>query len=260
MSQSGPPKSSSAIPPDPHHAVRFVGREAERAVLHDALEAALAGHGNLVLFTGEPGIGKTRICEEFELEARARKVPVAWGKCWGGGGARPYWPWMEVLRFCARAQSAAELRAAAGEAAGLVAALVPELARPGDVDVRRQLPLNERDEQSDQFALFLGVTDILRAFATRTPLVVVIDDLHAADADSALLTQFVARNLRTIPMLLLVTYRDTHGGQASRLADCIAELSREGRNLALQPFNRVQIGKFLELMGHPANDGVVEEL
>ena len=188
---------------------RFVGRESERVVLLAALDAAVAGLGNLVLLSGEPGIGKTRTCEELDNVARLRGIPVAWGRCWEGGGASPYWPWIQILRFCARYKGSEELVATAGEAASLLASLVPEVFGGEDRSYRRQLSvLDRRDNVSERFALFVGIADLLRNFASKSPLVIVIDDLHAADTDSVLLTQFIARELRQMSILLLVTYRD----------------------------------------------------
>jgi transcriptional regulator with AAA-type ATPase domain len=60
----------------------FIGRDAELAVLDGALEAALAGIGQLVLIGGEPGIGKSRLAEELAHHARARGALVCVGRCW----------------------------------------------------------------------------------------------------------------------------------------------------------------------------------
>ena len=71
----------------------FVGRRQELALLRAALATASAGHGRLVLVTGEPGIGKTRLTEEFVRLAGAEGVTTRWGRCWGGAGAPAFWPW-----------------------------------------------------------------------------------------------------------------------------------------------------------------------
>ena len=61
-------------------AVLMVGRDRELARVTRLLEDALAGHGRLVLCTGEAGIGKTRLAEELTAAATARGVPVAWAR------------------------------------------------------------------------------------------------------------------------------------------------------------------------------------
>ena len=76
----------------------FVGRVQELADLASALEEAASGRGSLVLLTGEPGIGKTRLMSEFARVAGQHGVRVVTGRCWEEGGAPPYWPWMQVVR------------------------------------------------------------------------------------------------------------------------------------------------------------------
>src|SRR4051794_18382762 len=76
----------------------FVGRRAEIAEFDAALDSAFAGHCRLLLISGEPGIGKTRLAAEFTSAARARGAIVCWGRCWEAGGAPSYWPWVEIIR------------------------------------------------------------------------------------------------------------------------------------------------------------------
>ena len=79
-------------------ATEYIGRHEELVELRDHLTDAVGGHGSLVLLGGEPGIGKTRTCEEIAEEARRLALIVAWGRCWEGRGASPFWPWVQVLR------------------------------------------------------------------------------------------------------------------------------------------------------------------
>src|SRR5260221_9904609 len=76
----------------------FVGRERELGELRRALDDADCGRGRLFLISGEPGIGKTRLAEEIATDAASRGMRVAWGRCWEGGGAPAYWPWIRILR------------------------------------------------------------------------------------------------------------------------------------------------------------------
>src|SRR5919108_1975894 len=70
----------------------FVGRTGELGELRGALEEAQEGLGQLVLLSGEPGIGKTRLMQEAAREAGERGWRVAAGRRWGGGGAPADWP------------------------------------------------------------------------------------------------------------------------------------------------------------------------
>src|SRR6476646_9538444 len=77
---------------------RFVGRKRELAEIRAAIDDARAGRGRLVLLTGEPGIGKTRLADEATNLATAKGMRVRWGRCWEGGGAPAHWPWIQVIR------------------------------------------------------------------------------------------------------------------------------------------------------------------
>ncbi|MGH7778552.1 MAG: ATP-binding protein [Candidatus Binataceae bacterium] len=247
--------------PSPPLSAHFVGREAELVRMLAGLEAAAAGRGNLVLLSGEPGIGKTRICEELDNLARARGVPVTWGRCWEGGGAQPYWPWIQVLRFCARYRAPAELTANAGDAARLLSNLMPDLFGEYRGERGQLRVMQAGDELSERFALFVAISDVLRNFAAKMPLVVVLDDLHSADVDSLMLTQFIARDLRRLSILMLVTYRDTQVRMNTEVGDLIETLTREGQNFALRGLSAAQIHEYVELStGKTPSEQLVREL
>src|SRR5216683_6421864 len=76
----------------------FVGRERELSELVSACESGVDSDAHLFLIHGEPGIGKTRLADELALRAKARGIQVLWGRCWEGGGAPAYWPWIQVIR------------------------------------------------------------------------------------------------------------------------------------------------------------------
>src|SRR2546430_15438646 len=93
----------SAMPP-PHQRTEsvFVGRQYELEELRAGLEDAVGGRGRSFLVGGEAGIGKTRLVEELAREAAEWGHLVLWGRWWGGEGAPPYWPWVQVVRACLR--------------------------------------------------------------------------------------------------------------------------------------------------------------
>ena len=77
---------------------RLVGREAQLALIGSHLAAMDQSRGTLLLFSGEPGIGKTRLAEEIVALARAGGAGTAWTTAWQGEGAPPLWPWVQILR------------------------------------------------------------------------------------------------------------------------------------------------------------------
>src|SRR5256885_8551618 len=95
--------------------------------LRAGLEEAFSSRGRLMLIAGEPGIGKTRLAEELCAVGEARGARVAWGRCWEGGGAPAYWPWVQILRAYMRQVDTATLTAQVGSSASEITRLVPEL-------------------------------------------------------------------------------------------------------------------------------------
>src|SRR5262249_28557792 len=101
----------------------FVGRVAERDALAAHVAVAQQGRGRVMLVSGEPGVGKTRLVEE----AVARVAPgrVLWGRCHEIEGAPAFWPWIQVLRAYVRVTPGDRLRAELGDDAAELARLVP---------------------------------------------------------------------------------------------------------------------------------------
>src|SRR5450631_2629560 len=105
----------------------IIGRVRELDVFRAAFDRMLAGRRQLVLISGEPGIGKTRCAEALADVAEDQGALVLWGRCSEEAGAPPYWPWVQVLRAYLDASSLDEVRLTMGTAANDIAALVPEL-------------------------------------------------------------------------------------------------------------------------------------
>jgi tetratricopeptide (TPR) repeat protein len=215
---------------------RFVGRDAELATLAGALADAVAGRGGgLVLVSGEPGIGKTTLATTFAAQARGQGAQVAWGGAWEEGGAPPYWPWVQVLRSLERDVGAAALAEAAGPGAGLLAQLVPSLGTP---------PGASADGAGARVALFDAVTAALDRAARAAPLVVLLDDLHAAGRASALLLRF-AFEARLARVLLIALYRDVEARLDDELSEVVGALEASATLITLGGLSREEIGILL---------------
>ena len=78
----------------------LVGRERELQGLTQQLDAAIGGHGHLVLINGEVGIGKTTLVEAISLDAEAGGMNVFWGRAYDLTVTPPYGPWLEIMRQC----------------------------------------------------------------------------------------------------------------------------------------------------------------
>jgi DNA-binding SARP family transcriptional activator/tetratricopeptide (TPR) repeat protein len=239
-----PREASTPQPPDEARAV-FVGREGEIAELEAALDAALTGRGRLLLLVGEPGIGKTRLAEELVRQARARGARVLVGRCWEAGGAPAYWPWVQSLRAYVEETEPEALRAQLGAGAASLAQIVPEL-RERLPDLPEPAPLAA---ESARFRLFDATARFLRAAAAGAPLVLVLDDLHAADEASLLLLRFVAGELAGARLLVLGTYRNVDPTVRDPLATTLAELAREQvtQRLELAGLTPADVARYVEL-------------
>ncbi len=166
----------------PRAAPALVGRDSELGELLAGLDEVVSGSGRLFLLAGDPGIGKSRLAREAAARARDRGIKVAWGRCWEAGGAPAYWPWVQSLRACVRGAGSEELRSQLGSGAPLVAQIVAEVAEILP-DVRPPPPTGA---EADRFRLFDAVATFLRNAGAVQPLMLVLDDLHAADAPSIL--------------------------------------------------------------------------
>jgi DNA-binding winged helix-turn-helix (wHTH) protein/tetratricopeptide (TPR) repeat protein len=222
----------------------FVGRSAAMQSLRAGLEAALAGSGRLLLLVGEPGIGKTRTTDEFAAEARQRGAAVHTARCHEGTGAPAFWPWIRLLRACVEGADPSAVAADMGAGAAEIVDLAPELReRLGEVP---RAPALE-DEQA-RFRLFDSVTQFLRRAAARSPLVLVIDDLHWADEASLHLLRFLAGEVASSQLLLIAAYRDVEVHRGNPLAAVLGSLAREPacERIALRGLERPDVSRLVE--------------
>ena len=222
----------------------LLGRARELAQLDAALAAARGGEGGLLLVTGEPGIGKTRLARAVGERAAADGARVAWARGWDGGGAPAYWPWLQVVRTLVRAQAEDELRAALGSGARWVAQVAPEV---GDrLELAETPPDAGLDPEQARFALFDAVTVFLRRVAELRPLVLLLDDLHTADQSSLLLLAFLAREIGDAPVLVVSTHHDAGPRRPAEAEALFGELTRFGRRLELAGLGDGDVRRLIE--------------
>src|SRR6185436_16722222 len=216
------------------------GRARELLALHAALRSAESGKGALVLLVGEPGIGKTRLANEFANEAGERGARVTWGRAWEVGGAPAYWPWIEAMRPLAALTGLASDTERARIAP--LAHLLPELEGC-------EAPKPAADPAQDRFRLFESVSTFLTLVAREQQLVVLLDDLHVADVGSLSLLHFVARNLHASRVVIVATYRDVEARLSPEASDALTKVAREGLYLALRRLGREEVASWVAAEG-----------
>jgi class 3 adenylate cyclase len=210
------PEALRAVP-----RIAYVGRESERGLLEVARGEARSGSRRVVLLSGEPGIGKTRLAAYSALGANADGFAVCWGAC-SEDLAAPYEPWIavcsQIVDHAAEDVLSDYVRAHGGEIARLAGNLAIRLPdAPGP---------QTSDPETERFLLFKAVVELLRVVAGSVPLCVVLDDFQWADGQSVALLKHVTRNLERGALELLVTYRDSDLTADHRLTGVLADLRR----------------------------------
>jgi predicted ATPase len=226
----------------------IVGRVRELDVFRAAFDRMLVGRRQLVLISGEPGIGKTRCAEALADVAEDQGALVLWGGCHEESGAPPYWPWVQILRAYVDASSLDEVRLNMGAAAKDIAALVPELL---DASHAAQSTTSAiADSSPARFRTFDAIRQFFHQATQQVPITLVLDDLHWADAPSLALLEFLSQELLRSRLLIVGTYRDTDTSRKTPLHSTLGALSRDsdGQRVHLAGLSQVAIGEVAEQM------------
>jgi ABC-type oligopeptide transport system substrate-binding subunit len=201
-----------------------MGREQEMAFLHGCWQGAEIGQGELVLISGEAGVGKTRLVEEVAQRLRWRGVRVLWGRCYEFERVLPYQPVAEALRAILPTVTSAELAAFPTWTVAEVARLVPEMVEHfPDLEAPASIPSDQ-----EQARLFEGVARFLAEMSSPGTLLIVLEDLHWASESTLQLLHYLARHLASHPILLVGTLRPEAVGQRHPLQALQQQLNREG--------------------------------
>jgi DNA-binding CsgD family transcriptional regulator/tetratricopeptide (TPR) repeat protein len=189
----------------------LVGRDTEMARLRGLLDDATAGRAMTALVGGDAGVGKSRLVTEVMTVAESRGFTVLRGQCAEIGDSVPYLPFADAFRTApAPIEQAVKARP-------VLARLLPDGGEPA------QGPDPSGMARQQMFGAVLGM---LAELAAASPVLLVLEDLHWADASTRNLLTFLARMLRRERVAIVGTYRTDDLYRLHPLGAVVAELGR----------------------------------
>jgi class 3 adenylate cyclase/tetratricopeptide (TPR) repeat protein len=240
-----------SVPP-----VSYVGRVEERAALEEAIVLARDGARQVVLLSGEPGIGKTRLSSFAAHRAHAEGFAVCWGAC-SEELAVPYEPWIEVCSQLVEHAPQELLERYCKRHGGELSRLVRTLG--GRVE---DLPSPQgSDPETERYLLFSAVAGLLELVAQSVPVCVVLDDLHWADGQSVALLKHVVRTAEQEALQVIATYRDSDLGKDHLLGAVLADLrSVDGvQRIALHGLGSDEVAQIMtSAAGHELDEDILQ--
>jgi DNA-binding SARP family transcriptional activator len=214
----------------------MVGRQAEWQWMQawfssDPKQGGSSTTPQVLLLTGEPGIGKTRLLEELQATVPLAQPPFKGIMLWGRGFAaemvRPYGVWIDALRSVALPKN---IPSALGF-------LLPEMEQP-----TQSLP--------DRSHLFDAVVQLLSEWAAQAPLLILLDDIQWIDEASSALLHYASRLLSQFPVKFACTARSSELSANTAISQVLQVLRREQRlqTIELSPFDRGDISELIQMV------------
>jgi DNA-binding SARP family transcriptional activator len=251
------------------HQTPLIGRDQELETMDQLLQASergvraqLAGRKKAtslpldtqrrpqcILLVGEAGIGKTRLAEELSQGAQKRGWAVAWSRVYAQESSVPYRQWTEVLRSAMthglwQRQEISRRPLVYQPLSSLLPELndlLPEVVYPAPIS-----------PEQEQLRLWEATLELLSTISERTPLLLVLDDFHWADASSSELFAYLVRRLHDLPIVIVGTYRDNELPASNPLRPLLTDLQREQviLSIPIQPLTNEQIASLVARLQH----------
>jgi DNA-binding winged helix-turn-helix (wHTH) protein len=224
----------------------LVGRGGALEVLRETWQRALKGERQFVFITGEPGIGKTALAEEFQRQVAAgeRSVRIAHGQCIEGHGSKEaYGPMLGALRRLCRGPRADPIvQSLYAEAPTWLAQLPGLLTREHREILQREI-LGTTCER-----MLREISDALESITAETSLLLIFEDLHWADDSTVDLISTLARHRAHARLMLLASFRRSNAqppGNALKTLMPDLLVRRLCREIALTPLSEVEVEEYL---------------
>ncbi|MEU4295052.1 BTAD domain-containing putative transcriptional regulator [Kribbella sp. NPDC026596] len=221
----------------------YFGRAHEMSRLLACLDKAAAGQGGVALLAGEPGIGKSHALRQLAEQARASSAIVLIGRCVEGAWVPPFHPFAEAIAGYGNTTGPERLRADLGMAGGALVRIAPQLAQLlPDIGPPTALQPDE-----ERFRLLDAAAQFLTALSGRATVLLVLDDLHWADAGTAMMLRHVARSCGQHRLLIAGAYRTTETVGEGPLGDMLGAMQAETEctTIRLEALDAEAVGRLL---------------
>ncbi len=199
----------------------FAGRSRELAALRALLPRAESEGRRAALVAGEPGSGKSRLVREIAHALAAEDVLVLYGAC-DSVVRTPYGPFVEALERLVRHTAELQLEATLAAGGPELTRLLPELQSV----TGKSPPRAAADPDTERHRLHGAIVELLTAAGRRTPVLLVLEDVHWADVPSLLLVRHLVRAGAEARMLLVATYRDVEADVPAELSETLVAVGR----------------------------------
>ena len=206
----------------------FVGRDLEWNQLKEAWNTAREGGAHLVLVTGEPGIGKSRLAMELGRHVRAEGHVMASARAYEAAGRLPWGPIVDLLRSDALRSNINTLDTVWRAE---LARLLPEL-----LDATQPADPSQSGDPAQRYRLFDAVSRAI--LVGDCPRLLIIDDLQWCDTETIELIGFVIRSGQTVPVLIVATVRSEEIPELHPLVGLVDALGHDNA-LTTVPLDRL---------------------
>jgi len=246
---------------EPH----FSGRDRELKILENHLELASHGKGTTVFISGEAGVGKTRLVNEFITCVKKENVSIIAGYCLGRSTV-PYFPFIEAFGAHFASEGKSRARRAASDHLGIISWLKgAEPTEVGQLGIRAWLTGPQRVEKTETSEILnpemrknmthVAVAKALMSDAVEKPIILFIDDLQWADSASLLMLHYVSRAIVSSRVLIIGAFRSGElppdsEGHPHPLVETLRLMSREDLHveITLSSLSQSEVEKLAESM------------
>lgn len=217
----------------------LVGRAGQLETLCGLIDLAKSGEGHVALVSGEAGIGKSRLVAETKSYAAKQGFLVLQGNCFPADITYPYAPLLDLLRSLFASHPTDVLTAELNTLARKIYPLLPEFVPD------QSMPIARLDPEQEKRRLFAVLANFFIHLSTRSPVLLVIEDVHWSDDTSLDFLHTLIRRTASQPFLLVVTYR--HDAISLPLSNWLMQMNRArlAQEIRLVPLSRSEVDTML---------------